>query len=80
MNQELRIIALILGALLIGILVLAVNSDYRFEKNLAGNSAYYPSVVIATPTPSDMEFQVESDPADDYDDAVDLDLQKDFEF
>ena len=80
MNQELRIIALILAALLFGAAVLLFNPDYRIDTILRSNSSYYPAVTEATPTPTDTEFQVETDPADDYDDAVDLDLQKDFEF
>lgn len=49
MNQELRILGLIIAALFIGMLVLLFNPDYRIEENLESNLSYYPDIAAGEP-------------------------------
>ncbi|MCD4652705.1 hypothetical protein K8T06_02085 [bacterium] len=79
MNQEFRILVLILAALFIGIAVLIFKPDYRIPENLTSNISYYPDATSATATPS-LNGDIEIHPTDDKDDTIDLGLQQDFEF
>jgi hypothetical protein len=45
MNQEFRIIILVVAAFGIGLIVLAANPDFRITQNWASNREYYPGIV-----------------------------------
>ncbi|MGB3974960.1 MAG: hypothetical protein WBM02_07685 [bacterium] len=44
MNQDVRIIILVVAAVGIGLIVLAANPNYRISKNWVSNKDYYPGI------------------------------------
>ena len=83
MKQELRILALILLALLTGLVVLLIKPDYRFNENLLSNENYYPATTEhpnapkASHDPSAQGTQKQSQSSGN---PEEIDIQKDFEF
>ncbi len=69
LSQEIKLLLLIMGAFLTGLIVILVNPDYRLEINRESNVQYYAESLEDPDTP---------------DETVDLetsrDLQKDIEF
>ncbi|MBN1880469.1 hypothetical protein JW823_10195 [bacterium] len=54
MNQELRIIILIVAAFAIGLIVLFLVPDYRISQNLTSNADYYPGITVIEHLPGDI--------------------------
>ena len=83
MKQELRILALILLALLTGLVVLLIKPDYRFQDNLMSNENYYPATTEQSNKIKGSDKKSASETLEQghlSGDPEGIDTQKDFEF
>ncbi len=48
-SQILWMLGMVIGAFLLGLIVLITNPDYRFEENMRSNEHYYSAVEVEQP-------------------------------
>ncbi len=49
-QQILWLVGMVVGAFICGLVVLMLNSSYRFEQNLESNKQYYSSIKVEPPS------------------------------